>query len=79
MRVPRVVTRHWAIATNDHTAPKADVVATYNRRQGCDEQGTDKLKNDMLPSLPRPAQDQSPELGRDAVLLSQTEYGIIWT
>ncbi|MCY3018322.1 MAG: IS1380 family transposase [Planctomycetota bacterium] len=53
VRVPRVVTTHQAIATNDHSLSCADVLAFYNRRQGNDEQGNDKLKNDvMLGALP---------------------------
>lgn len=53
VRVPRVVTHHLAIATNDHTMSTAEVVAFYNQRQGADEQGNDRLKNDvMLGALP---------------------------
>jgi hypothetical protein len=48
VQVPRVETRHLSIATNDHTSSMAEVTAIYNRRQGCDEQGNDKLKNDVL-------------------------------
>jgi hypothetical protein len=48
VRVPRVVTTYLAIATNDHTMSTAEVVAFYNQRQGADEQGNDRLKNDVL-------------------------------
>lgn len=47
VRVPRVVTRYWAIATNDHTSSCAAVVILYNGRQGNDEQNNDKVKNDV--------------------------------
>ena len=53
VRVPRVVTRFLGIATNDHTSSDAEVAAFYNMRQGADEQGNDRLKNDvMIGALP---------------------------
>lgn len=53
VRVARIVTRYWSIATNDHTSSCAAVLAFYNCRQGADEQGNDKLKNDVtLGALP---------------------------
>ena len=36
------------VATNDHDSSCADVIAFYNGRQGTDEQGNDKLKNDVM-------------------------------
>lgn len=53
VRVARIVTSYQAIATNDHEMACADVIAFYNLRAGIDEQGNDKLKNDVtLGALP---------------------------
>ena len=47
VRVARIVTHYWGIATNDHTSSCAAVVVFYNGRQGNDEQNNDKVKNDV--------------------------------
>jgi hypothetical protein len=47
VRVARIVTRYWSIATNDHASSCAQVIVFYNLRQGADEQNNDKLKNDV--------------------------------
>lgn len=59
--VPRVVTRYWSVATNDHTIPLAAALAFYNQRQGASEHGNDHLKNDVaIGALPCRGEDGLP-------------------